>query len=59
MIISLDAKEKKKVFDKIQYPFIIKVLKRSGIQETRGIPKHNKGNLQQANSQHQIKRRET
>ena len=29
MIISLDAE---KVFDKIQYPFMIKVLERSGIQ---------------------------
>ena len=31
MIISLDAE---KAFDKIQHPFIIKVLKRSGIQGT-------------------------
>jgi len=29
MIISLDAK---KAFDKIQHPFILKVLERSGIQ---------------------------
>jgi hypothetical protein len=29
MIISLDAE---KAFDKIQYPFIIKVIERSGIQ---------------------------
>ena len=31
MIISLDAE---KAFDKIQYPFMIKVLERSGIQGT-------------------------
>ena len=31
MIISLDAE---KSFDKIQHPFIIKVLERAGIQET-------------------------
>ena len=31
MIISLDAE---KAFDKIQHPFIIKVLERSGIQRT-------------------------
>jgi hypothetical protein len=31
MIISLDAE---KAFDKIQHPFMLKVLKRSGIQGT-------------------------
>ena len=31
MIISLDAK---KAFDKIQHPFMIKVLERAGIQKT-------------------------
>ena len=31
MIISFDAE---KAFDKIQHPFIIKVLKRLGVQET-------------------------
>jgi hypothetical protein len=43
MIISLDAE---KVFDKIQHPFMLKVLERSGIQSpfsnSRPIPKHNK-----------------
>ena len=28
-------------------------------RETRNIPKHNKGNIQQSNSQHQTKWRET
>ena len=50
MIISLDAEN---AFDKIQHPFMVKVLERSG------IPKHDKGNIQQANSQHQIKERDT
>ncbi|KAL6084265.1 hypothetical protein STEG23_000768, partial [Scotinomys teguina] len=50
MIISLDAE---KAFDKIKHPFMMKALERVGIQGT--FPKHNKGNLQQANSQHQIK----
>jgi hypothetical protein len=44
VIISLDAE---KEFDKIQYPFMIKVLERSGIH------------LQQTSSQHQTKWRET
>jgi hypothetical protein len=44
-IISLDAK---KAFDNIQYSCMIKVLERSGLQGTY-----------QANSQHQIKWRET
>jgi hypothetical protein len=39
MHISLDAKQ---AFDKIQPPFIIKVLEKSW--DARGIPKHNKGN---------------
>ena len=41
MIISSDAE---KAFDKIQHPFIIKVLERLGIQ---GILKHTRGRLQQ------------
>jgi hypothetical protein len=50
MIISLDAE---KTFDKIQHPFMIKVLERSGIQS----PYVNmiKSNLQQTSSQHQSK----
>jgi hypothetical protein len=50
MIISLDAE---KAFDKIQHPFMIKVLERSKIQG----PYINmiKSNLQQTNSQHQSK----
>jgi hypothetical protein len=50
MIISLDAQ---KTFDKIQHPFMIKIL--SEIRTTRPIPKHRKSNIQQANSQHQAK----
>jgi hypothetical protein len=50
MIISLDAE---KAFDKIQYTFIIKNL--GEIRDTRPIPKHNKGNIQLTDSQHQIK----
>jgi hypothetical protein len=51
MIISFEAE---KAFDKIQYPFIIKALGRSGIQG----PYLNmiKSNLQQTSSQHQSKR---
>ena len=49
MIISLDAV---KAFDKIQHPFTIQVLERADISN---IPKHNKENIQQANSQHQTK----
>lgn len=37
-----------KAFDKIQHPFMLKVLHRIGIQD-------NKNNIRQANSQHQIK----
>ena len=51
MIISLDAE---KTFDKIQHPLMIQVLERA-----RNIPKHNKGNIHQANSQYQTKWRET
>jgi hypothetical protein len=54
MIILLDAE---KAFDKIQHPFMIKVLERSGIQG----PYLNmiKSNLQQTSSQHQTKWWET
>jgi hypothetical protein len=51
MIISLDAE---KTSDKMQHPFMIKVLERSGT-----ISKHNKRNIQQTSSQHQTKWRET
>ena len=44
MIIPLDAE---KAFDKIQHPFMLKVLERTEIQ---GTHKHNKGNIHQANS---------
>ena len=54
MIISLDAE---KAFDKIQLSFMIKGL--GEIRDTRTISKHNKGNIQQANNQHQSKWRET
>jgi hypothetical protein len=37
MIISLDAE---KAFDKIQYPFMIKVLEK--IRNSRPMPKHSK-----------------
>ena len=53
MIISLDAE---KAFDKIQHPFMIKVLERSGIQSP--YLKMIKRNLQQTSSQHQSKWRE-
>ena len=55
MIITLDAE---KAFEKIQYPFMLKVLERSDT-DTRHIPKHNKSNIQQANSQYQIQGRKT
>jgi hypothetical protein len=50
MIISFDAE---KAFDKIQHPFMIKVLERSGIRD----PYLNmiKNILQQTSSQHQSK----
>jgi hypothetical protein len=53
MIISLDAE---KAFDKIQHPFMIKVLEGSGIQGPYLNMK--KSNLQQTSSQHQSKWRE-
>ena len=45
MIISLDAE---KAFDKIQHPFMIKVLERSGIQGP--YLKYDKSNIQQTSS---------
>jgi hypothetical protein len=53
MIILLDAE---KAFDKIQHPFMIKVLERSGVQG----PNLNiiKKNIEQTSSQHQSKWRE-
>jgi hypothetical protein len=51
MIISLAAE---KAFDEIYHPFMLKVLKRSGIQGTY-INVHTKSQIQQTNSQHQIK----
>ena len=53
MIVSFDAE---KDFDKIQHIFMIKGLREN--RDTRNISKHNKGNIQQANSQHQAKLRE-
>ena len=53
MIISLDAE---KAFDKIQYPFKIKILEKA---RTQGTYQSLKGNIQQANSQPQTKHRET
>ena len=50
MIISVDAE---KAFDKIQHPFHDKGL--GEIRDTRNIPKLNKDNTQQADSQCQIK----
>jgi hypothetical protein len=49
MIISLDAE---KAFDKIQHPFMKKVLERSGIQ---GPYLNMRKALQQTSSQHQSK----
>ena len=54
IIISLDAE---KAFDKIQHPFMLKVLERSGIEGP--YLNNNKSNIQQANSQHQTKWKET
>ena len=54
MITSLDAE---KSFDKIQHPFMLKVLERSGIEGPH--LNNNKSNIQQANSQHQTKWKET
>jgi hypothetical protein len=57
MIISLDAE---KAFDKIQYPIHAKSIKRIGeTRNSRSISKYNESNIQQANSQHQTKWRET
>ena len=49
MIISLDTE---KAFDKIQHSFMIQSWRDQGCKTHT---KHNKGNIQQANSQHQIK----
>ena len=46
MIISIDAK---KVFDKIQHPFMLKTLNKLGID---GTSQNNKSYLQQTNSQY-------
>ena len=51
IIISVDAKKKK--FDKIQHPFIIKAFIQVGIERTN---QHNKGHLQQIHSQHNPQR---
>ena len=53
MIISLDAE---KAFDKIQDPFMLKVLEKSGIQ---GTDLNNQSYILQINSQHQTKWKET
>jgi hypothetical protein len=52
MIISLDSEN---AFDKIQYPFLLKVLKSSGIQGTYLNKQIKKGNIQQANRQYPTK----
>jgi hypothetical protein len=52
MIISLDSE---KAFNKIQLPFMIKVLERSQIKGS----KYSKSNIQQASNQYQTKWRET
>jgi hypothetical protein len=49
MIILLDAA---KTFDKIQHPFMLKVLDRSGKQGKAYISKNNKSNIQQVNCQY-------
>ena len=56
MIISLDAE---KAFDKIQHPFVIKVLERSGIQVPYLNLYHSKSNIHQTSSQHQTEWKET
>jgi hypothetical protein len=53
MINSLNAK---KLFDKIHHPFMLSLGK---ISNSRSIPKHDKSNIQQTNSQHQTEWRET
>jgi hypothetical protein len=50
MIISIDAGN---AFNKIEHPFMIKTP--GEIRYTQNIYKHNKGNLLQAYSQHQIR----
>ena len=40
MTISIDAE---KAFDKIQHPFMIKILKKNG--QRRNIPQHSKGHI--------------
>ena len=47
MIISIDAE---KIFDKIQYPFIIKNSPEHGHRGS--LPQHNKGQIQQTQSKH-------
>jgi hypothetical protein len=54
MVISLEVG---KALDRIQYPFMLKVLEKSGIQGT--YHKHNQNNMKQVNNQHQTKWRET
>ena len=44
MIISIDAE---KTFEKIQQPFMIKILNKVGIE----VPQHNKGHIWQTHSQ--------
>lgn len=50
MILSLDTED---AFYKIQHNLMKKRLKE--IRDKRDVPKHNKGNLQQANRQDHIK----
>jgi hypothetical protein len=54
MIISLDAE---KVFEKTSTPLPVKSLGK--IRNSRPIPKHSKRNIEQTNSQHETKWRET
>ena len=51
-IISLDAD---KAFNKIEHPFMIK--SPGEIRDTKNKSKHNKGNLLQAYSQYQIRKK--